>query len=55
MEKQRVNGISRRERKKLLLSQLKDLSSEIITDSEKLEWFADKVEINQREAQASLF
>jgi len=42
MEKERANGISRRERKKLLLSELKDLSSEIITDPEKLEWFADK-------------
>jgi len=42
MEKQRANYISRRERKKLLLSQLKNLSSEIITDPEKLEWFADK-------------
>jgi len=42
MEKERANSISRRERKKLLLSQLKDLSSEIITDPERLEWFADK-------------
>jgi len=35
-------SLSKKERKKLLVSQLKDLTSEIVTDEEKLRMFADR-------------
>lgn len=37
-----VDSISRQDRKKILVSKLKDLTSEIITDQEKLKMFADR-------------
>lgn len=42
MENEEAESLSRQERKKLLVSQLKDLTSQIVTDEEKLRMFAER-------------
>jgi len=42
MEQEKSQGMTRKERKKLLVSQLRDLTSEIVTDEDKLREFGER-------------